>query len=133
MNPVLVLFLDTCRALPSSNVWVTIGLSDLGRTCETDSAAWCHNVFSPSPNELESLQQLALQKEYDLIIVGNNNGTGMEVVAALPPTLRSKVIIVANTLPYHPREAERYTQLGVKELSVRSSISEPARRLLTPA
>jgi hypothetical protein len=70
------------------------------------------------------------KKTYDLVIVGNNNGSGLDVVRALPSELRSKVIVVANALPLHPSEDRGYRRLGVMEFSGRLGLRESVKRVL---
>jgi hypothetical protein len=58
---------------------------------------------------------------YDLIIVGNNRGTGLRYVEALPDDMRRRVIVCWNSRP-PADEVEEYVRLGVSTFCDRSNL-----------
>lgn len=59
--------------------------------------------------------------DYDLIVVGNNNGAGVEKAAAMPVALRSRTVIVWNSIPGAINRGE-YEAMGFIHFSTRESL-----------
>jgi hypothetical protein len=96
-----------------------------GQECEVDSS---HHQpafvgrssisYYPTTSDLLEFAKKAFEGNYDVIIIGNMQGSGIRRVEALDKSLISKVVIVFNW-GLNPHEDDSYRKLGVTRFSRR--------------
>jgi hypothetical protein len=70
------------------------------------------SVYHPSDELLRKIQTITKSGEIDLVIIGNNNGSGVDKAKQIAQALRTRTIVIANFMPdpgdYTPHGYSRF-------------------------
>jgi hypothetical protein len=75
--------------------------------------------YIPHPEHLVDFAQRATDGNFDLIIVGNNEGAGVKRVRALPKVLLPQVLVIWNNEVNMRENRHEYEALGVTRFATR--------------
>ena len=127
-----ILTLDACDKGTLRTMSKESLLSQLQRaklTAEVDSPLWASYIYHQTYAELIGIAKLTMAKPYDLIVVGNNMGSGIRVVCQIPEELRRLVVVASND--GNVEKPDVYARLGVHRITKREHEIEAAMDLLT--
>ncbi len=105
-------------------------LADRGIAVQvTHERDWNKNVYEAPRNVIEKIEQLTMLSNFDLVVVGNNLGSGVLKAMAVHRRLRHRTVVVWNDDDFKGKEA--YEKLGLCRFMPRQKLRDYIVTLVT--
>jgi hypothetical protein len=80
-----------------------------------------HSPYLPLDEDINAFREAAEAGEVDVVVIGNNTGSGRRFAKVVPEALLSRSIIVFNGEPRSGDSAE-YSKMGIRLFCARSDV-----------